>query len=669
MSPSPEPARIQDASIRRTIWILSALLAALTLAVFGQTIGFGFVNFDDVYYVYENPVVTNGLTWHGVGQAFAHGSPANWDPLTTLSHMADCQIYGLNAGGHHLTNVLLHTASVVLLFLVLHRMTGAVWRSAVVAALFAIHPLRVESVAWVTERKDVLSGLFFMLTLGAYVRYVRQPWRLANYLLVLLFFVLGLMSKAMLVTLPFLLLLLDYWPLNRFASATPGTVRRLILEKMPLVALTVLSLVITVIAQGKSVRSSEAFPLPMRAGNMVVSYVTYIIQLFYPAKLAVFYPYPAHGQPVEKIALGLAALGAVSAAVLVWRRKYPFVLTGWLWYLGMLTPVIGIVQLGAQSHADRYTYLPQIGLYLALAWGGAKLGASARGERFLLPGVAAVICLLGIVAFRQCTYWRDSESLWRRALASTSDNALAHYNLAMTIAPKGSTDEAIAEFKSAIAIQPDYVDALNNLGDLLAQHGRTDEAIDVYRKALQTQPSDAMIHFNLGAVLNLKGRRGEAIDQIRQALEIQPNDADAQDTLGGLLLQAGSRDEAIVHFCRALEIQPSFLLAQEHLARIAWILATHPNDANRNGTKALEIAALVSRSSGGNKPEHLAVLAAAQAETGDFVAASQTTVHALQLATAQSNAALTNALQMQLSYYRSNRPYRQPGQTNTGAAN
>src|SRR5579863_5178215 len=356
-------------------------LALLTVAVFGRTLGNDFFNLDDPFYVYENATVTGGLTGRGVVAAFEHGSPANWDPLTTLSHMVDWQIYGAHAWGHHLTNLLLHTATVVLLFLVLREMTGALWPSAFAAALFAIHPLRVESVAWVTERKDVLSGLFFVLTIGAYARYVEQskvqgPSTSAKatadkkskvfYGLALVCFALGLMSKAMLVTVPFVLLLLDWWPLKRFEQ--PGGTRRLLMEKLPMAGLAVASAVVGFLAQGRAVQSLDRISLPMRAGNALISCAAYLWQMVWPAGLAVYYPYPAHGLAVWEVVLSAVVLAAITWVAIALRKEQPYLLMGWLWYLGMLLPVIGLVQLGMQARADRYTYLPQIGIYIALAW-------------------------------------------------------------------------------------------------------------------------------------------------------------------------------------------------------------------------------------------------------------------------------------------------------------
>ncbi len=378
----------------------------------GRRFTTSFVDYDDNRYVYENALVARGLTLNGIAQAFTYGSYDNWDPLTAISHMLDCQFYGLNPGGHHLTNILLHTATVILLFLVLRRMTGFLWRSAFVAAVFAIHPLRVESVAWVAERKDVLSGLFFMLTLWAYVRYVEefkvQSSKFKVFFgLSLLAFVLGLMSKPMLVTLPFVLLLLDYWPLNRFnrpalAADGAGPVDRpghfsvplrLIIEKIPLLALSIPLCVATVLVEKTGIGSVETFPLHLRIGNALISYVTYLCQMFYPVGLAALYPYPAHGLPVWEIITAILVLASISAGVFFWRRKHPYFVVGWLWYLGMLVPVIGLIQVGLQAQADRHTYLPQIGLYLVLTWAAADCAPA---------GVTAGWCW---AAFRQ-SFWR-----------------------------------------------------------------------------------------------------------------------------------------------------------------------------------------------------------------------------------------------------------------------
>jgi len=536
---------------RWTVLGVCLFLVAIIFTVFRQTLHYRFVSYDDGKYVYENTQVTKGLTLKGIAQAFTHGSYDNWDPLTTISHMLDCQLYGLNAGGHHLTNVLLHTAAVILLFLVLRRMTGFLWRSAFVAAVFAVHPLRVESVAWVTERKDVLSGVFFMLTIGAYVRYVRQPWSPARYGLVLLLFGLGLMSKPMLVTLPLVLLLLDYWPLNRVAKVTDTTgttrrdchfpiPRRLVLEKLPLLGLAIASGVVTLYAQTGALLSFEQIPFPLRLENASISYVAYLRQMFWPSGLAVLYPFAVGGVGVSRVVLSLVLLAGISTGVFIMRRRR-YLITGWLWYLIMLVPVIGIVQVGMQTRADRYTYLPQIGLYVLLTWAVTDLCAGWRHRRVVL-GVCATIILVALIlcARVQSSYWRNSESLWIHTLACTSDNAVAHNNLGNILLEKGSVDEAIAHYQKVLEIKPDSAEAYYNLGNVLFKKGSVNEAIVLYQKALQ----------------------------------IKPDFAGAQNSL-------------------------------------AWVLAVCPQASLRNGNKAVELAQRANQLTGGESPTFLTTLAAA----------------------------------------------------------
>jgi hypothetical protein len=375
---------------------ICVLLAAITWLVFGQTLRYQFVNYDDDYYVFKNAQVTRGLTLEGIVWAFTHVHSSNWHPLTWISHMLDCQFCGLNPGGHHLTNVLLHAATAILLFLILRQMTGTLGRSAFVAAVFAIHPLRVESVAWVAERKDVLSGLFFMLIVGAYVRYARAPWSLLRYGLVVLLFALGLMCKPMLVTVPFVLLLLDYWPLNRLATQRDQKGKhlrirqRLVLEKLPLLGLSLASCVVTLFAQRDSMAPVARVSMPLRLGNAVVSYTDYLRQMFWPADLAVLYPWDATRLGPSNILPSIVLLAGISATVFILRRRR-YLVTGWLWYIIMLVPVIGILQVGNQARADRYTYLPQIGLYLLLTWSAVELCAGWRHRRVVLTSLASVI--------------------------------------------------------------------------------------------------------------------------------------------------------------------------------------------------------------------------------------------------------------------------------------
>jgi hypothetical protein len=465
--------------------ICGFLLLAVGL-VFDQTIHHQFVNYDDNIVVYENPNIARGLTADGIGWAFKTTCCNLWMPLTWSSYLLDWQLSGLRPGGYLVTNILLHAATTVLCFLVLRRMTGDLWPSAFAAAVFAIHPLRVESVAWVTERKDVLSGLFFMLTLLAYVGYVRRPFSLVRYVAVVVLFALGLMAKPMLVTLPLVLLLLDYWPLGRRTD-----VWFLVLEKIPLLVLAAGIGVATTLAQSQDIVTSDMIPLSARISNALVSYVAYLGQIFYPVGLAVFYPHPGTSLPIWKPTLSLLALTGISIAALLWRRRYPAVLVGWLWYLGMLVPVIGLVQVGGRAMADRFTYLPHVGLCIALAWGTARAVASWPYRRWVCgAGSVLVLAILMAAAWRQTTYWRDSKTLWTRAIECTSCNVVAYNNLSWLCAtsPEASIrngKEAIELAQQAVRLTggqwPNYLDTL---AAAYAEAGRFSEAIKTARAAL-----------------------------------------------------------------------------------------------------------------------------------------------------------------------------------------
>ncbi|MGP8200461.1 MAG: tetratricopeptide repeat protein [Limisphaerales bacterium] len=532
------------------------VLAAITFAVFGQTLGHEFVNFDDDVYVYENPVVAGGLTLKGLVWAFSCHA-ANWHPLTWISHMLDCQLYGLHPAGHHLTNVLLHTATVIALFLVLRQMTGALWRSAFVAAVFAIHPLRVESVAWVAERKDVLSGLFFMLTISAYVRYARGPLSAARYALVILLFAPGLMCKPMLVTLPLVLLLLDYWPLQR--KEPTG---RLLLEKLPLLALSAASCVATLLAQREAMPLTGAFSLPALVVTALLACKVYLCQMVYPVGLAVFYPFPHQSLPVWEAMTAGTLLAIISAAVVWQRRKRPWLLVGWVWYMVMLLPVLGIIQVGQQGHADRYTYLPQIGIYVALTWLAAEWRMSRAARAGLMAGV---IGLFMVCAWQQTTCWQNSETLWANALACTTDNYLAQDNYGIVLMQKGRLDAAINCFQQALLIRPDFAEARNNLGNALLQTGKADEAIACFRRALQIRPDFAQVEDNLGYALLQTGQVDEAITHCQRAVQIKPNDAEACVNLGNAFFQKGRVQDAIAQFRKALQIKPGMAMARKDL--------------------------------------------------------------------------------------------------------
>ena len=575
-------------------WVSAFICCLLTLAVwlvFGQTLHHEFVNFDDDIYVYRNPTVTQGLSLTGIVWAFTHRHGDNWHPLTTLSHMLDCELYGLKPSGHHLTNLLLHAATAILLFLLLSNLTKALWPSAFIAAVFAVHPLRVESVAWVAERKDVLSGLFFILTLGAYCRYVRwtevrrgmsevKPLSGArvtltskDYRLALLLFALGLLSKPMLVTLPFVLVLLDYWPLNRFNPTSGNTIRstvnRLAWEKVPFLLLSAASCVATILAQDRLIESARNLNLSVwsRIGNALIAYATYIRQMIYPADLAVLYPHPGNQLSVWTVGWCVALLGFITVGVARGWRKRPYLLVGWLWFMGMLVPVIGLLQVGNQARADRYTYLPQIGLYIMVAWGAVDLCGAWRHRRVVLSAAAALILASLLVRARaQTRYWRDSVSLWKHTLACTSGNFVAHNNLGNALVQRGMLSEAVAHYERVLQLKPDYAEAHNNLGLVLGRQGKWTEAMPYFERVLQLKTGYAEAHYNLGYALGQLGKLNEAISHFERALQLKPDYASAQNAWGVALGQQGNWQEAIPHFQRALQLNPDSVEARNNLA-------------------------------------------------------------------------------------------------------
>ena len=564
-----EPQRYpENADNRRAVLIVCVMLVAAVFAIFGQTLRHEFVNFDDNDYIYGNPHVETGLTWHNAAWAFQIGYAANWHPLTWLSLMLDVQLFGTGPAGPHFTNVVLHAVNAVLVFLVLRRLTGTLWPSAFVAAAFAVHPLHVESVAWVSERKDVLSGFFFLLTLLSYAQYVelsrtqgRRIWLF--YGLSLIFFALGLMSKPMLVTLPLVLLLLDYWPLKRFE---PSRFLGLMIEKLPFLLLSAASCVLTVLAEKAAITQIAALPLWARAGNALISYLIYLGQALDPAGLAVFYPYHQSGLFLLRSALALTFLTVLTWGSFALRRRSPYLLVGWLWYLGMLVPVIGLLQVGGQAHADRYTYLPLIGVFIMLAWAVMDLTASWRNFRPVL-GLAAGggLAALMVCAFIQTSYWRNSESLWTHTLACTSRNCVAHSDLASELYKQGRMAEATTHYQAALAISPRYVEAHNNFGILLAGQGHTEEAIAHYQTALDIRPDNAETHINLGNALAAEGRTDEAIEHFTRAIQFNPDYAEAYNDWGAALLARGRSDEATERFRKAIEINPRYAEAENNL--------------------------------------------------------------------------------------------------------
>ncbi len=577
---------------RRATPLMAVLLAVVTFVVFSRTIGHPFVNFDDQVYVFQNPHVQAGLSAPQLAWALTAQYAGTWQPLTWFSLMLDHQVYGLRPFGFHLTNLLFHIGSVVLLFLVLVRMTGSPWRSAFVAGLFAIHPQRVESVAWVAERKDVLSGFFWMLTWFAYVRYTEKPVP-GRYALVFLFFALGLMAKPMLVSLPLVLLLLDYWPLRRFDlapeagrlsspsdSSRPRTpaVGRLLLEKVPLLLLAVVSSILTVVAQkhAEALVSLASLPAGTRLANAVVAYAGYVAKMVWPGHLAVIYPHPGQSLPGWMALSALLALGV--GFLVVWkRRRRGYLVTGWLWYLITLVPVIGIVQIGSAAMADRFTYLTHIGLYLIVAWGvpdllAAHVPAFRKRERsasqVLAVAAGSVLLALSLCSWVQAGVWRDSLALWTHAVKVTRDNYLAHANLAKTYYDLGRPAEAEHEYREALRINPGEPRYWTNLGAILGQAGSLPEAMACHIKALELNPNLVEAYTNRAFVLVRQQKLDAAIADYQRALALRPDDADARFNLGLTYANLGRLDEAKTEFRRVLVLRPDFEGARVMLGKL-----------------------------------------------------------------------------------------------------
>ena len=556
---------------------MAVAIAALCAYIYAPIRHYGFlISWDDPEFYAANPVVPQGLTWHGIWWALTRGFFSSWHPVTWMSHMVDVELFGLNPGPPHVMSVIIHIVNSVLLFALLRKMTAADAQSAWVALIFAVHPLRVESVAWLAERKDVLSGLFFMLTLWAYTWYAREP-RWTRYLAVTALLALGLMSKAMLVTLPFVLLLLDVWPLHRIEhikanrdspqAARPTRITPLLLEKVPWLALSVAASIITYAVQRNEGAIGGLVPVPLgaRFGNALVAYVAYIEKLFWPAGLAPLYPFP----PTIKTGVVLAAaltLLLITYGALRSIRRHPYIAVGWFWYLGTLIPVIGLVQVGSQSMADRYTYLPTFGLLMIIAWGASDLATRLRtSPRTLTILATTTVVACTVVAHQQVAYWQNDRTLWERALAVTKDNYVAQNNLGIVLGQEAQFPQAITHFEEALRIQPNYADAYNNLGYTLARQGRYAEAVPLYIEALRLRPDHAGSRENLATALAQTGRIPEAIEQFSQALRLDPGLAEAHNGLANALVREGNIPAAIPHYAEALRIHPDYAEAHNNL--------------------------------------------------------------------------------------------------------
>ena len=559
--------------------IICLFLIMTTLAVYWQVGNHEFVNYDDDDYVTENRQVRAGCTIEGVTWAFTTKFHGHWHPLTWLSHMTDCQLFGLNPGRHHLTSLFLHIANTLLLFLVFKRMTGALLRSAFVAALFALHPLHVETVAWVADRKDVLSTFFWMLTMWTYVRYSKRPG-FNRYLPVLIAFVLGLMAKSMVVTLPFVLLLMDYWPLGRYSTIQQfnnstiqqfnhSSLPRLVWEKVLFLILMGACAVVTVSVmqyeRTPDMDLSKLWPTKSHIANALVSYITYIGKMLWPLDMAIPYPCP-DVLPVWQVGGAGLLLLCISFLVFWRRRRYPYLLVGWLWYLVTLVPVIGLVKGGPHAIADRYTYVPLIGLFIIIAWGVPDILARWRYKKKGLAAASAILLsILMVITWFQLRHWTNGITLFKHAINVTANNSLAHNNLGNALKNQGKLSEAIKHYIEALRIRPNYVLAHYNLGNVLTDQGKLSEAIKHYTDALRIRPNYAKAHNNLGNALKNQGKLSEAIKHYIEALRIRPNDAKTHNNLGSALTDQGKLSEAIKHYIEALRIRPNYVLAHYNL--------------------------------------------------------------------------------------------------------
>jgi len=558
---------------KQSVFWVCVLLAVSTGAVYWQVVNFDFVGFDDHKYVTENSMVQQGLTGESIRWAFTSKHASNWFPLTWLSLMLDWQLFGLNAGAFHRTNLLLHIANALLLFIILARCTKALWPSMMVALAFALHPVHVESVAWVTERKDVLSTLFWMLAVLAYINYCRRT-KIVWYALALSAVGLGLMAKPMLVTLPCVLLLLDYWPLKRmnfslsagsenmegYASLEGSGTRPLtclVFEKIPFFVISAASSVVTLIVQAKTRAPIMLLSPKARIANALVSYASYIEKMLWPRNLAAFYPHPGDTLPVWQVIIALVVFFCISVLVIRCGRRAPYIIVGWLWYLGTLLPVIGLVQVGAQAMADRYTYIPLVGLFIIIAWSIYDVVVRRKRCGIILAGITLMLCVtLMICTFRQVGYWRNSTSLFERALKVTSKNYVAHTGLGVAFAQAGDIEKAVHHFNATLQIKPDHIDAHFNLGKALAQQGKVSEAVEHYTKVLSLNPERANACNELALLLAQQGKLDQAVALYRRGLESNPEDVPLHSNLGVALIQQGKFDEAVREFQLVLQLRP-----------------------------------------------------------------------------------------------------------------
>ena len=659
----------------RLEFIVSLFLIVIILTAYWQLPSHEFLSFDDYGYIIKNTHVHEGITWKNIVWTFSKTDFGYWHPLTWMSHMLAFQLFGMNPSMHHLMNLFLHISSTLLLFFILKRMTGALWQSAFVAVVFALHPLNVESVAWISERKNVLSTFFWMLTMLAYVRYTEQP-NFYRYLLILFVFVLGLMSKPMLVTLPFVLLILDYWPLNRFTLFQPNDNEhefrqsidsgsrltqdlRLVLEKIPFLILSAVCIYLSNLSiQHPGVAISTAsVPLKLRIANALVSYVGYIKKMVWPFNLAVYYPFPKT-VPMWEVLVAVLFLTGVTFLAFRWITAKPYFAVGWLWYVGTLVPGIGLVQAGLwPAMADRFAYIPFIGLFICMTWGGAEIIGRLPYKKMAFIVIPAIIVpILMVMTGLQLRYWQNGVTLFTHNLRVTPNNSLAYYELGNAFEQQGNLYKAIFHYSEALKINPNYAEAHNNLGYILAHQKHYKEAIGHYKEALRIKPGYSEARNNLGTAFLFQGNEKKAVDQYYEALRNNPNYAGVYHNLGKVFENHANIEKAIIFYKKALELNPEMIQA---LYNLSWILVTHEDGKHRNGKEALKLAEKLCKITQYQQPLALDALAAAYAETGQFHKAIITEKKAIKLALPDGPEGFIAGLKKRLELYRIERPYRQ----------
>ncbi len=695
-----QPIEVQTAgepvpSVERAVF-RAFVIALITLVVFWPVVTFDFVAYDDNLYVTENRYVQREITGDSIAWAFTHPMCDNYHPITILSHMIDFHFYRLTPAGHHASSLIVHVLNAILLFCVLLRIIGNVWPITVATLLFALHPLRVESVAWIAERKDVLSLFFALLTFWFYSSYVEQTKenvnqrrRRVSYALAVVSLALGLMSKPMVVTIPFMLLLLDIWPLRRIELSTCANalrqLRDLVQEKLWFFALIIPSVLVTLFAQSRAIKTTEQVPLALRLQNAPIAIVDYLQKTFWPTKMAVLYPFPA-AFAWWKVAVSILIIATITIAVVRFIRRAPELAVGWFWFLGGLVPVLGFVQAGEQRMADRYTYLPAIGLFAAIVW---FLNSKLPKRFFSALSIAAVVACI-LVTRHQLQFWQNTFTLFERAVAVTQGNFVAEYNLANMLLASGQTDSALEHYRASIAAAPKRPEPRNNYAKALAQTGRLDESIAEFNGAILANSNYAKAYCNLGAVLATQGRLDEAAQNLQRAVELDPSDADAELNLGNVCYRQQKTNEAVQHYNFAIQLNPTepsahywmakLLVPTDPLAAVkhfseairlrpdwvpalneaAWLFATHRHPDVRNGGYAAKFARIACELTQYRDPKSLAALDVALAEVGNYTDAIRVAEQELQMFKAAGQDAKTGFIQERITLYRSGKPYHQP---------